>query len=187
MLRRSSSRPTLPEDSKRNSSLLDETDTSFSWRLNEDLDFTEDSDPRGMSPTGPSDDYMLIHYPRSGMGSTPRPISRTSPASSSSAMCGTPSSVSRSMVAPDMDRLEKVQSFLMDQQAGSEEKRGAHVSSSSRPPRGDTSSGRSSKSGRYIDIPSSQLSSRGNMSFHLGRTPPSSGHSGTLSYQLLLV
>jgi len=169
VMRRSSSKPVLPEDSKRNSSILDETDTSFSWRLNEDLDFTEDSDPRGMSPTGPTDDYMLIDYPRSGMGSTPRPISRSSPASSSSAMCGTPSSVTR---MAEMDRLEKVQSYLMDQD---DEK--PAVPTSSRPPRGDTS-GRTSKSGRYIDIPNSKLSPRGN--FHLsGRTPPSSGHSGS--------
>jgi len=150
-------------DSQRNSSCIDESETLWSWRLNEDADFSDDfTDQIGRSPVGPNDDYMLIlnHRPSA---STPRPISRVSPASSSSAMSGTPSSGSRladldrSRMA-DIDRLERVQSFLRDQDDDKV---------TSRPPRGEVR-----KWGRHIDIPSSKSSSRSNVS-PFGRTPPS--------------
>jgi len=141
-------------ESQRNSSCLDDNEAIWSWRLNEDPDFQEDE------LGNHSEDYMLVNYPVKPGGSNPRPISRISPASSSSAMSGTPSSGSR---LTDLDRLERVQSFLRDED---EDK------VTCRPPRGEVK-----KWGRHMDIPSSKSSSRSNIS-PFGRTPPS-GPSGS--------
>jgi len=154
----STCRPSYP-DSQRNSSCLDDTEALWSWRLNDDSDCGEDmagGDDIGRSPVGPNEDYMLIDYnARHHSHYTPRPISRVSPASSSSAMSVTPSS---SVRLSEMDSLVKVKSYFSEQEDDKV---------TSRPPRGEVK-----KWGRHIDIPSSKSSSRSNIS-PFGRTPPS--------------
>ena len=156
--RREKSRPT----SKRNSSCLDESEAHWEpWRYDsETLD-------------GPDDIYAPIYYPGRNSTSrpTPTPLSRVSPASSSSAVSGTPSSDSR--FTDFHDKLEKISSYFKYD----EDERVV-----SRPPH--TGGRRSIHTPKYMDIPNSNTSSRSNIS-PFGRTPPS-GVSGspTVSWYL---
>jgi len=149
--RRDKSRPT----SKRNSSCLDESEAHWEpWRYDsETLD-------------GPDDIYAPIYYPGRNSTSrpTPTPLSRVSPASSSSAVSGTPSSDSR--FTDFHDKLEKISSYFKYD----EDERVV-----SRPPH--TGGRRSIHTPKYMDIPTSNTSSRSNIS-PFGRTPPS-GVSGS--------
>jgi len=149
--RRDKSRPS----SKRNSSCLDESEAHWEpWRYDsETLDCSDDI-------------YAPIYYPGRNTVSrpTPTPLSRVSPASSSSAVSGTPSSDSR--FTDFHDRLEKVSSYLRDDDDDRV---------MSRPPH--SGGRRSVHTPKYMDIPNSNNSSRSNIS-PFGRTPPS-GVSGS--------
>lgn len=149
--RRDKSRPT----SKRNSSCLDESEAHWEpWRYDsETLDCSDDI-------------YAPIYYPGRNTTSrpTPTPLSRVSPASSSSAVSGTPSSDSR--FTDFHDKLEKISSYFKYD----EDERVI-----SRPPH--SGGRRSVHTPKYMDIPNSNTSSRSNIS-PFGRTPPS-GVSGS--------
>jgi len=166
-------RPPSRTGSKRNSSCYDDNEWLVGveqWRLVEDVsdDHLEGGGMDRHSPK-PDDVYMSIDYPRgqhhSMSGTGPRPLSRVSPASSSSLVSGTPSSDSR---FGDF-HLEKVVSCLRDDDDDKVV--------TSRPPRAmtlDTVSRRVSP--KYIEIPGvgSKSSSRCNLS-PFGRSPPGPG------------
>ena len=155
--REKSSRP----NSKRNSSCLDEAEAHWPiWRYEtEPLDCSTD------------DIYQPVNYPVRGARPTPGPMSRVSPASSSSAVSGTPSSDSR---FTDFHMMEKVSSYLREDE--DEEDR-----LSKRPPHGR----KSVHTPKYMEIPSSKSSSRSNVS-PFGRTPPTgASNSPTVSFRLL--
>lgn len=141
--REKSSRP----NSKRNSSCLDEAEAHWPiWRYEtEPLDCSTD------------DIYQPVNYPVRGARPTPGPMSRVSPASSSSAVSGTPSSDSR---FTDFHMMEKVSSYLRDDDDDEDRL-------SKRPPHGR----KSVHTPKYMEIPSSKSSSRSNVS-PFGRTPP---------------
>jgi len=145
--RREKSRP----NSKRNSSCLDECEAHWeSWRYDsETLDCSDDI-------------YAPIYYPGRNSISrpTPTPMSHVSPASSSSAVSGTPSSDSR--FNDFHDKLEKISSYFRSD----EEDRVV-----TRPPHSGGGR-RSIHTPKYMDIPNSNTSSRSNIS-PFGRTPPS--------------
>lgn len=151
-----SSTARIPRDkswggTKRNSSCLDESEAHWeAWRYDcEPLDTSTD------------DIYHSIYYParNSATRPTPTPLSQVSPASSSSAMSGTPSSDSR--FNDFHDRLEKVSSYLRDVEDEDDRlmKRPPHTGR------------RSVHNPKYMEIPSSKSSSRSNVS-PFGRTPP---------------
>jgi len=155
--REKSSRP----NSKRNSSCLDEAEAHWPiWRYEtEPLDCSTD------------DIYQPVNYPVRGARPTPGPMSRVSPASSSSAVSGTPSSDSR---FTDFHMMEKVSSYLREDE--DEEDR-----LSKRPPHGR----KSVHTPKYMEIPSSKSSSRSNVS-PFGRTPPTgASNSPTVASQLV--
>ena len=141
--REKSSRP----NSKRNSSCLDEAEAHWPiWRYEtEPLDCSTD------------DIYQPVNYPVRGARPTPGPMSRVSPASSSSAVSGTPSSDSR---FTDFHMMEKVSSYLREDEDDEDRL-------SKRPPHGR----KSVHTPKYMEIPSSKSSSRSNVS-PFGRTPP---------------
>ena len=143
--RNTNSRP----GSKRNSYCMDEAEAHWdTWRYEtEPLDCSHD------------DIYAPVNYPiRGARPCAPTPLSRVSPASSSSAVSGTPSSDSR--FTDFHDRLEKVSSYLRDDD--DDDDRIAR-----RPPHGR----KSVHTPKYMEIPSSKSSSRSNVS-PFGRTPP---------------
>lgn len=171
-------RPPSRTGSKRNSSCYDDNEWLVGveqWRLVEDVsdDHLEGGGMDRQSPK-PDDVYMSIDYPRGQHNtsvpstvSCPRPLSRVSPASSSSLVSGTPSSDSR---FGDF-HLEKVVSCLRDEDDDKVVL--------SRPPRAMTmDTVRSRVSPKYIEIPggssSSNKSSRCNLS-PFGRSPPGPG------------
>lgn len=168
-------RPPSRTGSKRNSSCYDDNEWLVGveqWRLVEDVSDDHLEARSGMERHSPKPDdvYMSIDYPRGHHNTSvpttgPRPLSRVSPASSSSLVSGTPSSDSR---FGDF-HLEKVVSCLRDEE---DEK-----VVTSRPPRAmtlDTVSRRVSP--KYIEIPGvgSKSSSRSNLS-PFGRSPPGPG------------
>jgi len=153
-----SSRP----NSKRNSYCMDEAEAHWpEWRYEtEPLDCSTD------------DIYQPVNYPVRGSRPTPTPLSRVSPASSSSAVSGTPSSDSR--FTDFHDRLEKVSSYLREEEDDEDRL-------SKRPPHGR----KSVHTPKYMEIPSSKSSSRSNVS-PFGRTPPTgASNSPTVASQLV--
>lgn len=144
-----SARKTSRPNSKRNSYCLDEAEAHWdTWRY-------ETSEPLDCST---DDIYAPVNYPIRGSRPTPMGLSRVSPASSSSAVSGTPSSDSR--FTDFHDRLEKVSSYLRDDDDDDDRV-------SKRPPHGR----KSVHTPKYMEIPSSKSSSRSNVS-PFGRTPP---------------
>merc|ERR1719219_2590107 len=152
--------------SKRNSSCLDDNEwIGCDWRLVED-----ESQPSG------DEVYMSVYYPRNTSTTTPttgtRPLSRVSPASSSSLVSGTPDSRFEDL------HLDKVVSRLRDNDPGQP---------TSRPPRTMTlDSVQKRLSPKYIEIPgvNSKSSSRSNLS-PFGRSSPGTASSPSVASQLI--
>ena len=139
--------------SKRNSSCFDDSEAHWEpWRY---------EDP----PLEQDDNYAMVYYP--GRSVTSRntvatPLSRVSPASSSSAVSGTPSSDSR--LTDFHDRLHQISSYIREDDDDR---------ITSRPPQ---SGGRKITTPKHMEIPCSSStvstnSSRSNIS-PFGKTPP---------------
>jgi len=140
--------------SKRNSSCFDDSEAHWEpWRY---------EDP----PVEQDDNYAMVYYPGRSVTSRPAtvatPLSRVSPASSSSAVSGTPSSDSR--LTDFHDRLHQISSYIREDDDDR---------ITSRPPQ---SGGRKIATPKHMEIPCSSStvstnSSRSNIS-PFGKTPP---------------
>ena len=141
-----------PDGSKRNSSCFDDSEAHWEpWRYED-------------HQLGQDDNYAMVYYP--GRSVTSRnavatPLSRVSPASSSSAMSGTPSSDSR--LTDFHDRLHQISSYIREDDDDR---------ITTRPPQ---SGGRKMTAPKHMEIPCSSQgstnSSRSNIS-PFGKTPP---------------